>query len=471
MTFSQLLTILKARRKVAIGVFLFTVVLTIAISLILPRQYTAEAEVVVDVKSPDPLAGMVLPGMMAPSYMGTQIEVIQSERVARKVIAALKLGDITDIRDQWQDETDGEGDFNAWLTELLQKKLDIKPGRDSNVISINYTAVDPRFAAALANAFMQAYVSTNLELRVEPARQYSTLFEAQTKLVRDHMEEAQAKLSAYQKEKGLIAADERMDVETARLNDLSAQLVNMQALTAESVSRQAQVGSNAQEVLNNPVVSGLKADLSRQEARLKELQASLGDAHPQVQQLKANVNELVNRIDTETGRVTRSVGINKTVALTREAQLRLALDEQRPKILKLKAQRDEAAVLVRDVENAQRAYDALQARLYQSNLETQTNQTNISILKAATPPTKHSSPKLLLNTALSIFMGGLLGIGCALILELRDRRLRTEEDITQELGAFLIGTMPLASIAQDKKPKTSLLPGRKAQPKLAAPQS
>jgi hypothetical protein len=35
----------------------------------------------------------------------------------------------------------------------------------------------------------------------------------------------------------------------------------------------------------------------------------------------------------------------------------------------------------------------------------------------------------------------------------------------------LIGTMPLASIAQDKKPKTSLLPGRKAQPKLAAPQS
>ena len=61
MSFSQLLSILKARRYVALGIFLFTVLVTVVVSLILPKQYTAEATVVVDVKSPDPIAGMVLP--------------------------------------------------------------------------------------------------------------------------------------------------------------------------------------------------------------------------------------------------------------------------------------------------------------------------------------------------------------------------------------------------------------------------
>lgn len=469
MSFSQLLSILKARRLVALGVFLFTVTVTVVVSLLLPKQYSAEAMLVVDVKSPDPIMGMVLPGMMSPAYMGTQIEVIQSERVARKVISMLKLGDVASIREQWREETDGEGDFEAWLTDLLQNRLNVKPSRDANVISVSYSAVDPRFASALANAFVQAYISTDLELRVEPAKQYNAMFEDQTRQVKDRLAEAQSKLSAYQKEKGLIATDERLDVETQRLNELSSQLVALQAVTAESISRQAQFGNNAQEVLNNPVVGALKADLSRQEARLKELQARLGDAHPQVQEQKANVNELVQRIESESRRVASSVGINKTVALSREGQLRLALEEQRTKILKLKAQRDEASVLLRDVENAQRAYDALQVRLYQSNLETKNNQTNISVLKAATPPAKHSSPKLLLNTALAIFMGALLGIGCALLLELRDRRLRTDDDVVQELGTIVIGAMPLAALASGSKPVSRPLLKGKAQPKLAAP--
>ena len=82
MSFNQLLTILKARKLVALGVFLFTVVVTLVVSLILPKQYTAEAEVIVDVKSPDPIMGMVLPAMSLPAYMSTQLEVIGSERVA-----------------------------------------------------------------------------------------------------------------------------------------------------------------------------------------------------------------------------------------------------------------------------------------------------------------------------------------------------------------------------------------------------
>ena len=56
----------------------------------------------------------------------------------------------------------------VWLADLLKKKLDVKPSRDSNVINIEFTGTDPGFAAAVANAFAQAYIDINLELKVEP---------------------------------------------------------------------------------------------------------------------------------------------------------------------------------------------------------------------------------------------------------------------------------------------------------------
>lgn len=472
MSFNQFISILKARWVTVLSILLVTVASTLIVSLVLPKQYTGSAAVVVDVKSPDPIAGVVLQGVMLPSYMATQVNIIESERVAQRVVQMLRLAESSELRSQWQDDTDGVGDYNAWVAEKLQKKLDVKPERESNVINISYTATDPKFAAVLTNAFVKAYIDTTVDLRVEPAKQYSTLFVEQAKQLRDELEKAQTRLSAYQKEKGLIATDERLDVENARLNDLSSQLVTLQAMSAESRSRKEQISSSSTEVLNNPVVASLKADLSRQEARLKELAASYGSAHPQVEQLQANVNELRSKIDAEINRVNSSVGINNTVNQSREAQIRAALEAQREKILKMKEQRDEAAVLLRDVENAQKAYDIMQARFYQTNLESQTNSANVSVLKAASPPPTSSSPRILINTALSLVLGTFLAIGIALAVELADRRLRSPEDFTEVLNVPLVGTVP--KVNTDPSARRSSLPNalsvsRKLTPELAGP--
>ncbi|MBI2733319.1 MAG: chain length determinant protein EpsF, partial [Aquabacterium sp.] len=199
---------------------------------------------------------------------------------------------------------------------------------------------------------------------------------------------------------------------------------------------------------------------------------SQGNAHPQVVQLQANINELRARIDAEITRVTSSVSINNTVNLSREAQVRAALEAQREKILHLKAQRDEASVLVSDVANAQRAYDALQARYAQTSLESQSNQTDVSILKYASPPADASFPKMILNTAISIVLGCMLSVGLAVLRETRDRRIRLEDDILTFTKSAFLGTMPVALEAK----KGALLPvkspprlAKRALPELTAP--
>lgn len=445
MTFSQFLSILKARWISALLVLFITVGTALGISLLLPKQYTASSAVIIDVKSPDPIVGMALNGMLAPGYMATQVDIITSDRVARRVVQGLHLTENQDLREQWIKATDGNGSFESWMAETLKKKLDVKPSRESNVINIGYSSPDPRFAAGLANAFVRAYVDTSLDLRVDPAKQYNSFFDARSKELRTAVEQAQSKLSAYQKEHGILATDERLDIESQRLNELNSQLVSMQAISAESTSRNAQAHSSAdqlQDVINNPVVAGLRADVSRQEARLQELSSRLGEAHPQVAELQANISSLRQRIENETRRVSSSVNINNNINKSREAEVRSALEAQRIRVMKMKEQRDEVAVLLRDVEAAQRAYDQVAQRLNQTSLESQSSTTNIAILTPATEPADPSSPKILLNIILALFLGTLLGISVALLREMIDRRVRTLEDISETLGAPVIGLIP-----------------------------
>ena len=59
MTLQQILLALRARWRLALLIFLATLAGTYAASLVVPRQYTAESTVVVDVRSRDPISAKV----------------------------------------------------------------------------------------------------------------------------------------------------------------------------------------------------------------------------------------------------------------------------------------------------------------------------------------------------------------------------------------------------------------------------
>lgn len=453
MTFQQFLLILRARWLTVVLTFVLIVGGTLGVSLLLPKKYTASAALLVDVKAPDPLYGALMQGMIAPGYMATQIDIIQSERVARRVVRMLKIDENASARRQWQEETEGKGSIEAYFAELLGKQLEVKPSRESNVINISYKSAEPQFAAVIANAFAQAYVDTNVELRADPAKQYAGWFDARTKGLREQLESAQGRLSQFQRDNGITNVDERLDVENARLQELSSQLVAMQALRTESSSRQAQTRNTETlpEVLQSGLVQSLKADVARQDAKLKDLSSQYGPNHPQVLRAVAEGQALRAKLEAEVTRVAGGVGTNNRVNVQREAEIRASLEAQKKKVLSIKQQRDEIAVIQREVENAQKAYDLTAQRLVQTNLESQTQQTNIVVLNPAVEPTEPSSPKLLLNTLLSIFVGTMLGVGLALLLELFNRRVRSPEDIVEALGLPVIGYLDAADVRKGKR--------------------
>ena len=446
MTLQQFFLILRARWRVALLALVITVGTTTLVSLLMSKQYTASAAVVVDVKSPDPMSGMVLSGMMVPSYMATQIDIINSDRTAKAVVKLLRMDASPVIQAQWQEATEGKGQLIDWLAPLLQRQLVVKPSRESNVINIDYSGADPAFAATLANAFAQAYMDVNLDLRLAPARQYATFFEEQTKTARSKLETAQKALSDYQQQNGITATDERLDFETAKLNETSSQLTGIQGLTTDSASkRQSGKSDTVAEVMQSPLINGLKADIARLEAKLTESNINLGKNHPQTQRNEAELAALKSQLAQETQKITSSIETTYQISKQREAQLQGALGAQKTRVLMLNKQRDELNVLRRDIESAQRAFELVSQRASMTNIESQADQTNIAILNPASPPADPSKPKIFLNILISIFLGTLLAIGLALGLELKVRRVRSAEDLVEALEIPLLGAVSSAT--------------------------
>jgi chain length determinant protein EpsF len=299
-------------------------------------------------------------------------------------------------------------------------------------------------AAALANAFAQAAIETNIELKIEPAKQYAKWFDEKSRALRADVELKQKRLSDFENANGIVATDEKLDVENARLAELSTQLVTIETLRQDSQSRQRQTGVDNQslpEVMQSPVIAKLKSDLSDAEARQSDIASRLGKNHPDFQAAAVEVSNLKARIAQESDKIASSLGSNTQINVRRENDLRAALEAQKKRVLELKHQHDEASVLENDVTTAQRDLDAVSQRYAQSSLESQMQQTSMVLLTTATEPFTPSSPKLMICLLVGIFLGGMLGVGTALILELRDPRVRGDAEVLQLSGVPILVRM------------------------------
>ena len=444
MNVHQFLLILLARKKIILTTLLVTVLLTLGYSLIQNKTYKATASVLLNYKGVDPLTGLTMPGQLLPGYMATQIDIITSKNVALRVVDRLGLAANAGVVEQYRSATDGRGNnIKDWLADLLLKKLEIVPSRESSVVEVSFKGADPGFVSAVANAFAEEYQKITVQLKTEPMKKASSYFNEQTKLLRDNVETAQARLSKYQQEKGIVSLDNtRVDVELQRLNDLSAQLVQAQNQSMEASSRQRMAtGVDSPDVANNSLIQNLRVGLAQAEAKFADTSQRLSRNHPQYISAKAELDRMRSDLRAAMGTVSRSVGNNAEVLRQRESELRTALAAQKVKVLELNRARDELGVLLKDLDSAQRAFDAASQRFSQTKIEAQSEQSDISILNPAVPPLEPSGPRILFNTLISVLLGTILGVGLSMLIEMLNRPIRSVSDMKDVLGIPVLGTI------------------------------
>jgi len=455
------LSALRARFGVFALVLGATVLAATVVSLVLPKTYKASVSLVVDAKEEQSLSN-VLP-LMQPleriGYLRTQVDIITSGKVARKVVRDLKLADSAAARAAFEEAVAGAGSMEDWLVENLLRSLKVETSQ-SSVIYVSFSSRDPRFSATVANAFARAYLDTTLELRVEPTRQAAAWFDEQLKSLRANLEQAQSRLTDYHRQKGIVSADERNDIDNIRLGELSVQVAKAQERTLEWETRLRQARAflkaggppdKVPEVLANPFIQRLKEDVLHGEAKLQELATQYGPNYPAYQRLLSENRSLRERLDAEMRKVVEGIENSTRQSSQSEAELRNALAAQRARVLESKEDRNELTVLVRNAGSAQAAYDTAMQRYVVSQVDSRASQANVTVLNAAVAPLKPSHPKPVLNIAVSVIVGTMLGLGIVILAELLDRRVRSSDDLAQGLD------VPLLTVLNARQSSTAYL--------------
>ena len=363
---------------------LFVLVLTMGtgywLSVNAVPQYKASTTLVLSPNDGNPFEENGMPQRNNSGYLATQIDIIQSRRVARDALLSLPREHLEQVASEFLNDypitSAPAEELVPILESFVPENLEVDALRESLVVALRYTSADPDTAAAVSQAFAQAYIDMSLELAVAPARRNAQWFDEQLVTLRDRLAEKQASLTAFQKEKGIISYSDRLDQEMARLESLSD-------------------------------------DLARAQARTREVRArNLGQQHPEYRR-----------------------------AVEQERAVQASITAQERRVFDVKEERDALELLGQDVENARRSYDIALQEFYETSMKSQFNQSSVSILSPATPPGQSLQTGFVTRTIAALVLGLFLGVMLAVVAELLNRRVRTEEDVTEGLGLPVIATI------------------------------
>lgn len=441
MPVADLVAALKARWRLELAITLLVAGLVFAVALAMPKTYVASAKLLFDERAPDPGGDAQQQAQPASrqEVLATQADVIQSDDVAREVVARERLLDQPGTRAAWQKATGGSIPADAWLAQRLLAGLKVEAQEGSNVASVSYTSADPRVAARIANAFCHAYLDTRLKLATDPARAYSQWFETHIAQSRRNLRRAQTALADFQRAHGILGS-ESINAEGDRLAQLSQQLAQADAQQADAAARAGGDRAASPDVQGSYVMTQLRTQIATKAGQVAQLSATLGPNHPDMVAARGELAALRAQLAAETGTMAHSLKVASGDAAARTAQLRRLVEAQRARMFALQADRSQLEVLQRDVQSASAAYDADSQRLNAMRLQAELPRANVRQLDEAKVPLVPARPNLPVSAVLGLMLGAMIALSVAAALEWLRPRVRTRAGLAERAGApVLVG--------------------------------
>jgi len=152
MNLHQFLLALRGRLWVFLSLLGATVAAAVVVTLLMPKTYEATASILLDNRDEQSLSGTVPSARERIGFMQTQMDIIQSQRVARRVVEDLKLAEGPAMEEAFT-RSRQKGTKEDWVASGLLAGLKVNSSQ-SSVVQLTYVDRDPKFAAQVANALM-----------------------------------------------------------------------------------------------------------------------------------------------------------------------------------------------------------------------------------------------------------------------------------------------------------------------------
>lgn len=350
--------------------------------------------------------------------------------------------------------------------ELLLKHLGISPTRLSRLVDIEFTSPDPDFSAKVANAWADNFIQTNLERKVQATSYGRNLLQRQLGQLKDKLDESQRQLVSYASAEKIInlpaqsGGDGKTTSERSIVaDDLASLNMALSQATADRIQAEAryeQAGraGASTEALRNIAINNLRQKRAELAADYQRLMTQFEPEYPAAKAIQSQIDQLDRSIGREESRVSGSLQADYREAQERERALQAKVDQLKSSYLDLRRRSIQYNIYQQEVDTNRALYDGLLQRFKEIGVAGGVGVNNISVVDPADVPQKPSSPRLLINLAVSLLAGLGLGALAAFALEQADEAIADPAEVERRLGLPLLGSVPKV---EDGTPKEALL--------------
>lgn len=458
--FAALFEILWRRRVLALSLFACTVLAVVVLTVLSPKQYTTHVKFIAGSAGAAPAnattsggTGLpVLNAMLAASQTQsaeTYAEMLRETPAAANVVKELQI---------------------PMSPGRLLSHVTVKPVTNTAIIDVGVTWSDPRTSAKLANALAGSFVDLRRNLIADQANGAIEELNRQLPDAEKAMRSTAGTLSAYEARTGIADAQLQTVNVLGVANQLDARLAQVQVDQRQAeaslsaiqgqLARTPATVSGGGSVQPNPVAAQLRAQLAQVGVQLRTAREQYTDAHPTVQNLRAQEKQLTDELARQPATVVASTA---TIAnplyqqLSQQAaQLRAQARGDAAQIATLRGQRTAAergiralpqdlqrlADLKRQATLSENVYNALRQKLNEAQIAKTTALSDVAVIQPARADDNSVSPNLILNTLIAIVLGLILGVTGALGIDRLDGTIKDESEVEERLGLPLLGTFP-----------------------------
>jgi succinoglycan biosynthesis transport protein ExoP len=505
--------LLSSIRRHLVIVIAFTLLLCAVgafIGLGLPAWYQAEGVLVIHARSQRSAELQELPDPAAEvSVIQSEVDILQSRSVIEPVVRSYRLWEAPEfqrmdypkgwswqtvearvgeiwrsIRDMWG--ADGGAESSSGAQPIVdpqpnnanppaQAQVDaavstysgyfiaVNDGK-SNTIRVTYRAWTPERAAAIVNAHLDSYQNLEVQAKVAAAEHANAALSSQVAGLRQQLQGDEAAITQYRVEHHLTGAAKDSGGVSAQLAALNSQLISAQADLAESQARAARITNSAgldslPEVVNSGTIAGLRSQEAQLTAREADLSRYHGDQYPELQRVRASLENL-------RGQISRQIGRDRAAALQVVERSRARQQSLQQSITELTKQLNTADAGLQQLQGNAESIRTLLLNLEKRVAETAANPAfvapNSTIASRGNVFATSTSPKAKMLAGAGGFVGFTFGSLLSFFLELRDKRFRTSAQVQEHMGSVAVSATPRAVGRYRKSPADIIMNDNKS---------
>lgn len=346
------------------------------------------------------------------------------------------------------------------VVKKLQDGLKISPVRNSELIQLSIESPDPQLSADIVNTAMEEFVQMLMDTNMQSSENAAQFLEKQIQAAQIKLEQSEKELNNFSRQAGLVSMDPKLNLIMRQLEELNDALAKSRAerISKESLYQQAisKDNQNLPQILQDDLIKNLKAEHSLLAGEYQDLSTTFKPAYPKMQQLKAKIDDITQRIREEKHFIIESIKNDYEAARKKQEYLEEKAEEQKQKAIELNDRATQYKILLRETETNKGIYESLLQRAKEIEATLGAAVTNINIVDRSRVPLYPSSPKVARNLLLGLLLGLFCGVGLAFLLEYLDDTIKNPEELIERFHIPVLGLIPFDKECVNKRKDMAL---------------